>query len=99
MVFQKYSLSAKYCVIEYDALENQSPYVGGEQEKSYGMGVIIASVIAALAVVALIIVTALYLKRTTTYKAIISGGSKKKSERPFGAANKEPVTSSAVGAP
>ncbi len=32
-----------------------------------------AAIIAAFAILALLIVTALYLKRTTTYKAIISG--------------------------
>merc|ERR1711976_912109 len=37
---------------------------------------IIAAVIAAVALLALVIVTGLYLKRTTTYKAIISGDRK-----------------------
>ena len=39
-------------------------------------GMVIASIIAAIALLALIVVTSLYLKRTTTYKAIISGGKK-----------------------
>ena len=40
------------------------------------MSMIIAAVIAAVALLALVIVTGLYLKRTTTYKAIISGDRK-----------------------
>ena len=48
---------------------------------NFYQGMIIASIIAAVGLLALIIVTALYLKRTTTYKAIISGG--KKSEFAF----------------
>ena len=49
--------------------------------KNFYNGMLIASIIAAIALLALIIVLALYLKRTTTYKAIISGG--KKSEYAF----------------
>ena len=49
--------------------------------KNFYNGMLIASIIAAVALLALIIVLALYLKRTTTYKAIISGG--KKSEYAF----------------
>ena len=49
--------------------------------KTFYKGMWIASIIAAIALLALIIVTSLYLKRTTTYKAIISGG--KKSEFSF----------------
>ena len=49
--------------------------------KNFYKGMLIASIIAAIALLALIIVTSLYLKRTTTYKAIISGG--KKSEFAF----------------
>merc|ERR1719189_540977 len=49
--------------------------------KNFYNGMLIASIIAAIALLAFIIVTSLYLKRTTTYKAIISGG--KKSEYAF----------------
>ena len=49
--------------------------------KNFYNGMLIASIVAAVALLALIIVLALYLKRTTTYKAIISGG--KKSEYAF----------------
>ena len=55
---------------------------GEEHEfKSFYNGMLIAAIIATVAIVSLIIVTSLYLKRTTTYKAIISGG--KKSEYAF----------------
>ena len=49
--------------------------------KNFYNGMLIASIIAAIALLAFVIVTSLYLKRTTTYKAIISGG--KKSEYAF----------------
>ena len=39
---------------------------------------LIAAIIAGVAILGLIIVTGLYLKRTTTYKAIISGDGKRK---------------------
>ena len=63
--------------------ETKSPLRADEEVKDKSpMGTIVASVIATLALIALIIVTALYLKRTTTYKAIISGG-KRRSELPL----------------
>merc|ERR1712150_94345 len=55
--------------------------MGDTSNKNFYNGMLIASIIAAVALLALIIVLALYLKRTTTYKAIISGG--KKSEYAF----------------
>jgi len=86
--------------IASDGAESQSPLVAGngaaagngdgeddgdhEHGTSSAMGTIVASTVAALAVVSLVIVTALYLKRTTTYKAIISGGpGKSRSELPL----------------
>jgi len=53
------------------------------------MGTIVASTVAALAVIGLIIVTALYLKRTTTYKAIISGGKQKAASSELPVANND----------
>ena len=45
----------------------------GDDEGDYYNSLVVAAIIAAFTFVALVIVTALYLKRTTTYKAIISG--------------------------
>ena len=46
---------------------------GGGGGGDYYNSLVAAAIIAAFTFVALVIVTALYLKRTTTYKAIISG--------------------------
>ena len=41
--------------------------------KDYYQSMIVAAVIAGVAILAFLVVTGVYLKRTTTYKAIISG--------------------------
>ena len=53
---------------------------------SYYNSMVVAAIVAAFALLALIIVTALYLKRTTTYKAIISGDKKSSGMRANGSA-------------
>ena len=52
-----------------------------ENDKSQGdyyNSMLIASIIAGVAILGLIVITGFYLKRTTTYKAIISGDGKRK---------------------
>ena len=44
---------------------------------------LVAAIIAGVAILALIVVTGLYLKRTTTYKAIISGDGNRKNKATF----------------
>ena len=53
---------------------------------SYYNSMVVAAIVAAFALLALVIVTALYLKRTTTYKAIISGDKKSSGMRANGSA-------------
>lgn len=70
------------CVNFEQRMSEMQRQQGEEYEfKSFYNGMLIAAIIATVAILSLIIVTSLYLKRTTTYKAIISGG--KKSEYAF----------------
>ena len=55
------------------------PSTSSKGGDSYYNSMVAAAIIAAFAILALLIVTALYLKRTTTYKAIISGQGNSKS--------------------
>eukprot|EP00095_Tigriopus_kingsejongensis_P003970 maker-scaffold310_size212938-snap-gene-0.12 protein:Tk03970 transcript:maker-scaffold310_size212938-snap-gene-0.12-mRNA-1 annotation:"epidermal cell surface receptor" len=61
---------------------NSSNSSAGDDHSSYYNGMVVAAIIAAFAILALFVVTALYLKRTTTYKAIISGHRGGKSQLP-----------------
>ena len=47
-------------------------------KQNYYNSMLIASIIAGVAILGLLIVSGFYLKRTTTYKAIISGDGKRK---------------------
>ena len=47
-------------------------------KQDYYNSMLIASIIAGVAILGLLIVSGFYLKRTTTYKAIISGDGKRK---------------------
>ena len=71
---QNHASSFKTHTLSYFLTEPHTS--NGKNSKNYYMSMIIAAVIAAVALLALIIVTGLYLKRTTTYKAIISGDRK-----------------------
>merc|ERR1712029_307681 len=56
------------------------PVVDSEDssKQNYYNSMLIASIIAGVAILGLLIVSGFYLKRTTTYKAIISGDGKRK---------------------
>ena len=54
---------------DYDSLHDDTMGSSGD----YYNSLVAAAIVAVFIFVALVIVTALYLKRTTTYKAIISG--------------------------
>lgn len=47
--------------------------LSSDNESSYYTAMMVASILAGVLLLAFIVVTGLYLKRTTTYKAIISG--------------------------
>ena len=81
MKWVKYAYFSE-CINFEQRMSEMQRQQGEEHEfKSFYNGMLIAAIIATVAILSLIIVTSLYLKRTTTYKAIISGG--KKSEYAF----------------